>query len=113
MSIADVLFVHLKNDPLFDITIPSKTQAYLASGRPILIGVRGDASNLVAKANAGLACEPENPQSIAETVLKFRALSQAQLDTMGQNGKNFYEQELSFTLAAVRLEKIFAAAAKK
>jgi colanic acid biosynthesis glycosyl transferase WcaI len=43
---ADVLLVHLKDDPLFRITIPSKTQAYLAAGKPILMGVRGDAADL-------------------------------------------------------------------
>ena len=44
---ADALLVHLKDDPLFRITIPSKTQAYLAAGKPILMGVRGDAADLV------------------------------------------------------------------
>ena len=33
---ADVLLVHLKRDPLFEITVPSKTQAYMAMGKPTL-----------------------------------------------------------------------------
>jgi colanic acid biosynthesis glycosyl transferase WcaI len=41
-ALADVLLVHLKRDPLFEITIPSKTLAYLACGRPILGVVSGD-----------------------------------------------------------------------
>ena len=40
LKLADVLLVHLKDDPLFRITIPSKIQAYLAAGRPILAGVK-------------------------------------------------------------------------
>jgi colanic acid biosynthesis glycosyl transferase WcaI len=107
LGLADVLFVHLKKDPLYEITIPSKTQAYMAAGRPILIGVPGDATDLVIKANAGLPCEPENPQSIAETVLKFYAMSKTQLDAMGQNGKRFYEQELSFSIGTDKFEKVF------
>lgn len=59
LRLADVLLVHLKNDPLFEITVPSKIQAYLATGKPILIGVKGDAAKLVEDANAGLSCEPE------------------------------------------------------
>lgn len=43
---ADVLLVHLKDDPLFAM-VPSKTQAYMAAGRPIIMGVRGDAAALV------------------------------------------------------------------
>jgi glycosyltransferase involved in cell wall biosynthesis len=113
LSLADVLFVHLKKDPLFEITIPSKTQAYMASGRPILIGVPGDATDLILKANAGLSCEPENPRSIAETVLKFYALPRIELDTMGQNGKKFYDQNLSFEIAVPKFETIFTSVLKK
>ena len=53
LSAADVLLVHLKEDPLFRITIPSKIQAYLAAGKPILSAVPGDASNLVTESQAG------------------------------------------------------------
>jgi glycosyltransferase involved in cell wall biosynthesis len=113
LGLADVLFVHLKKDPLFEITIPSKTQAYMAAGRPILIGVPGDATDLVVKANAGLPCEPENPKSIAETVLKFYALPRTELDAMGQNGKRFYNQDLSFEIAVAEFEKIFVSVLKK
>lgn len=84
-----------------------KAQAYMAAGRPILIGVPGDATDLVVKANAGLPCEPENPQSIAETVLKFYSLPHAQLDAMGQNGKAFYDKHLCFSIAAEKFERIF------
>jgi colanic acid biosynthesis glycosyl transferase WcaI len=113
LSLADVLLVHLKDDPLFRITIPSKTQAYMAAGRPILIGVPGDATDLVLKANAGFACEPENPQSIADAIIKFHGMTPAQLEQMGQNGKIFYNEELSFHIATTNLERIFASVIRK
>ncbi len=113
LHLADVLLVHLKDDPLFRITIPGKTQAYMAAGRPILIGVPGDATDLVIKANAGLPCEPENPKSIAETVFKFYALPRTELDAMGRNGRAFYEKELSLENVAKRYEKIFKSIARK
>jgi colanic acid biosynthesis glycosyl transferase WcaI len=113
LSLADVLFVHLKKDTLFEITIPSKTQAYMAAGRPILIGVPGDATDLVTQANAGLPCEPENPQSIAGAVLKLHAMPRSELDVMGENGKRFYEQQLAFGIATTKFERIFNSAEKK
>ena len=61
---ADALLVHLRDDPLFAITIPSKTQAYLAVGKPILMGVRGDAAALVEAAGAGVAFEPEKADAL-------------------------------------------------
>lgn len=112
LSLADVLLVHLKDDPLFRITIPSKTQAYMASGRPILIGVKGNASDLVTSAKAGLSCEPGNPSSIANSIRKLQAMSRQELDMMGQNGKSFYEKELSFEIGVNKYEKIFESVAR-
>jgi colanic acid biosynthesis glycosyl transferase WcaI len=107
LNLADVLLVHLKDDPLFRITIPSKTQAYMAAGRPILMAVKGDGSELVKRAKAGLTCTPEKPQSVAEAVEKFFIMSHEELELMGSNGKRFYEQELSLHIGAQRFEKIF------
>jgi len=112
LQLADVLLVHLKDDPLFRIAIPSKIQAYMASGQPILIGVRGNAAELVEKAQAGLSCEPDNPASIADAVRKFLTMSKQQRNQMGQNGKNFYQRELAFDIGARRYEKIFEAVSK-
>ena len=107
LSLADVLLVHLKDDPLFGITIPGKTQAYMAAGRPILKGVRGDAAALVEKAGAGLTCTPEDPLDIADAVESFYNMSREELEQMGSNGKRFYEQELALDIGAARFDEIF------
>jgi glycosyltransferase involved in cell wall biosynthesis len=104
---ADVLLVHLQDDPLFKITIPSKTQAYMAAGRPILMALGGDAANLVEKARAGLTCLPENAQSIATAVEQFCQMSRHELDDMGNNGKRFYEAELSKAVGVKKFEIVF------
>ena len=107
MNIADVLLVHLKDNELYTKTIPSKTQAYLAIGKPILMGVRGNAADLVTRAKAGLLCQPENPNSIAETSLRLSSMPKEELIQMGKNGRQFYEQELSLEIGVRRFEKIF------
>ncbi|HBN25990.1 MAG TPA: glycosyltransferase WbuB [Desulfobacteraceae bacterium] len=111
LNLADLLLVHLKNNPLFRITIPSKTQAYMAAGRPILMGMRGDAAALVEKAGAGLICMPEDPHDIAHVVEKLYKMSREDLDLMGDNGRKFYEQELSLQIGARRFGEIFQAIA--
>jgi len=98
LVLADVLLVHLKDAPLFRITIPSKIQAYMAVGRPILVGVRGDAAALVVNAKAGFSCLPENAESIADGVRKFLRISRQELDAMGENGRVFYQQELALAV---------------
>lgn len=113
LRIADVLLVHLRDDPLFRITIPGKTQAYMAAGRPVLIGVPGDAADLVLRADAGLACEPENPVDIARAVLQLSKMPKTALEQMGRNGNQFYESQLSFSIAVDKFEEVFEEAVRK
>jgi glycosyltransferase involved in cell wall biosynthesis len=104
---ADVLLVHLRDDPLFAITIPSKTQAYLVCGRPILIGVRGDAAELVRRADAGFACEPGNPASLAAAVRFLSGLSTEERCRLGENGRRFYVAQLSLDKGVAAFERLF------
>jgi glycosyltransferase involved in cell wall biosynthesis len=107
LNSADVLLVHLKKDPLFDISIPSKTQAYMAAGKPILMGVEGAAADLIQKAGCGLSCTPENPSSIARTVEIFYKMSKTDLRKMGIAGKKFYSNELSLRAGVQKFEELF------
>lgn len=107
LNAADVLLVHLKRDPLFEITIPSKIQAYMSVGRPILVAVPGDASDLVTRAGAGLSCPSEDAGRLAETVLQFVSMSREERETMGRKGKDFYIKNLSMEVGVGHFEKIF------
>src|SRR5580698_9470460 len=92
---ADALLVHLKDDPLFHITIPSKVQAYLAAGRPILLAVSGDAADLILRSGAGIVCRPGDPQSIADAVKQLAETDPERLAAMGRAGEEFYAREMS------------------
>jgi colanic acid biosynthesis glycosyl transferase WcaI len=89
-ALADVLLVHLKDDPLFEITIPSKTIAYLACGRPILSAVAGDAADVVRDAGAGLICPPEDPAALAAAVRQFYGMPVEQREAMGAAGRRAF-----------------------
>lgn len=106
-ALADVLLVHLKSNPLYDIWIPSKLQAYMHIGKPIIVGVRGDAAELVNQANCGVTCEPSNPESIAQSVIKLYSLPQAELNRMGSNAKQYYKEQLSLESGVAKFDKIF------
>ncbi|WP_411701479.1 sugar transferase [Conyzicola sp.] len=102
LTLSDVLLVHLRKDPLFEITIPSKTQAYLMAGRPILMGVGGDAARMVANAGAGLAFESENPEALAAAIRRLHALSPEERRSMGESGSRYYRKKLALKVGAAR-----------
>jgi colanic acid biosynthesis glycosyl transferase WcaI len=104
---ADALLVHLKDDELFKITIPSKTQAYLQVGRPIIMAVGGDADNMIAEAKAGISCRPENPEAIADAAIRLSQLPLAELEVMGRNGREYYEKYLSMEHGVANFIRVF------
>ena len=107
LTAADVLLVHLKDDPLFEITLPSKTQAYMSVGKPVLMGVKGDAAALIVQASAGQLAVPEDDASIADAVLKMAQLPPSDLVEMGKRGAAFYAEQLSLKIGSERFLALF------
>ncbi len=104
---SDALLVHLNENELFKITIPSRTQAYLAVGKPIIMGVSGDSSDLIEQSNAGFVCEPNNPQSLANAIISLISLSPEQLKEKGKVAKEFYYNNLSLSKGVLKFLDIF------
>lgn len=109
LSKADVLLVHLKKDPLFSITIPSKTQAYMAIGKPILMGVEGDAAEMINVAKCGLAFEPENAEALANVVTMLSLQCKEELNVLGKNANQYYKDNLSLSSGVNQFARIFEA----
>jgi glycosyltransferase involved in cell wall biosynthesis len=108
---AAALLVHLRDDPLFAITIPGKTQAYLAIGKPILMGVRGDAADLVRAAGAGIVFAPGQAVALAQAVDTLLAMPEAARQRMGGAGRAYYEAHLSLAVGVQAFEEEFLRAA--
>lgn len=107
LSLADVLLVHLKKDPLFEITIPSKVQAYMAVGKPLLAAISGDAADIVKAAQCGIACESEDVEALINSIEWFYSRPKEQLLRMGENGKQYYYENFSMQVGVERFEKLF------
>jgi colanic acid biosynthesis glycosyl transferase WcaI len=108
---ADALLVHLRDDPLFAITIPSKTQAYLVVGKPILMGVRGDAAAVIEDAGAGITFAPQDVDALVNAVLRLRALPVEARQAMGRAASSYYKDRMSFEAGVTAMEETLRAAA--
>lgn len=92
MRQASALLVTLADQPIFAATIPSKVQAYMAVGRPILACMNGEGAKLVSEASAGLAVPAEDAAALAEAVLRLYRMPAEDRVTMGQNGRAYYKE---------------------
>ena len=107
LAAADALLVHLTRDPLFEITIPSKTQAYLAAGRPIIMGVSGDAADLVTRSGGGVLALSENAESIAQSIELLVSMPDDQLKRMSEKNRDFYSANLSMDRGVAAFADLF------
>jgi colanic acid biosynthesis glycosyl transferase WcaI len=90
-SKADALFVSLLDEKIFLSTIPSKVQAYLASGKPILASLGGAGADVVYSSGAGLISMPGNSSMLAEKIKQFLLMPDLELEEMGLRGKRYYQ----------------------
>jgi colanic acid biosynthesis glycosyl transferase WcaI len=100
---ASTLLLHLKKDPLYEITIPSKLGAYLNSGKPILCGVSGETAELVVDSGAGLCFEPSNHIDLITKTIRIFELSPKEQLKMGNNGRDFYRENFSFMIGSEKI----------
>jgi colanic acid biosynthesis glycosyl transferase WcaI len=107
LACADALLLHLKNEPAYAITIPSKTYSYLAAGRPILAAASGDVADLVQQFEAGLVCAPENAPALANAIRQLRALSPVERQAMGERGRQAFLSYFTRPVLVQKYERLF------
>ncbi|BFU42435.1 glycosyltransferase family 4 protein [Krasilnikovia sp. MM14-A1004] len=112
MAGADMQLVALADQPLFDITIPSKIQSIMACGQPILFSGSGDAATIVRESGAGLTCEPGDPAALAETIRTAYRIPQDDRNRMGDRGHRYYHEHLSEARNAQTLADLLVSAAR-
>ncbi|WBB52104.1 glycosyltransferase family 4 protein [Verrucosispora sp. WMMD573] len=113
MAAADIQLVCLADEPLFQITMPSKVQTILACGQPVLSCAPGEVARATHEAGAGFTTAPGDPEGLAQTIRLAHATPRAQLRAMGRAGLDHYRLLMSEAANAQVLAELLAAAAAK
>jgi glycosyltransferase involved in cell wall biosynthesis len=77
---SDASLIHLRNDQLFETVMPSKMFELMAMNVPIIMGVKGEARDIIVEAKAGEIMEPENEQDLLNAIFRIE-----------KNGRNYYK----------------------
>lgn len=102
---SDVLFLHLIKDPIYECIIPSKLQAYVEVGKPILGGLEGEARSLITENTLGEVFEPENLLDFQKATLRISSLEINHISEIKQRSVNLYAEKFSRKAGVNRLEK--------
>ena len=94
ISASNLCLVLLKKTDVFKTVIPTKMLEYMSCARPVILGVEGQARQILEDAGAGLAIEPENAAAIAAAIIQLdhnRELAK----TLGEQGRSYILQNFS------------------
>jgi len=105
-ALADALLVTLRKEPIFALTIPSKVQSYLASGKPVIASLDGEGARVVQEAGAGLTGPAGDPEALADNVLAMYHLSKSPRRAMGLRGRGYFEKHFEREMLLDRLEAL-------
>ena len=92
---SSVLLVTLADTEIFRQTIPSKVQAYLAAGRPIVASLSGAGADLIRDAKAGIAVPSGNTEALAQAILSLYRMPVTERDELGANGRKYFQIHFS------------------
>lgn len=110
-AISDVTIVHLRDTPLFRTVIPSKLFEAMAMGVPTILGVEGEAREVLEAARCGIAVPPDDAEALARALMAL-ARDPARRETMAANGRR---AALTFdrTALAARMLQILKAVVRE
>lgn len=90
-SKADAFVITMLDNEIVNSTLPAKLQSYMASKKPIVGAVSGEAKKIIEDADCGVCCESLDYKNLAE-IIKRLTLNTNNLKKMGENGYNYYKK---------------------
>ena len=111
INAADLCLVTLRDIPLFDGAIPTKLIDYMACGRPVVCGVRGEARRIVEAAQAGVVFAPNDHAQLAGLVVELFD-DEVRMAEMGRAANQYVRDRFPAEKMRYQAEKVLLEAAQ-
>ncbi len=94
LSAADAAVIPLKDIKLFEKALPSKMFEMMAMGVPVILGVKGEAAEVITAAGCGININPEDENSMEKAILELYN-SKELCARFGKNGREYAQNHFS------------------
>jgi colanic acid biosynthesis glycosyl transferase WcaI len=88
INISDICMVLLRNSEIFKTVLPTKMLEFMSCGKPVILGVDGQAREIMEKANAGIFITPESVDELTDAIIKLKENAKLR-EKLGRNGREF------------------------
>ncbi len=110
LASSQALLIHLKPCDLFTSVIPSKMFETMAMERPIILGVAGEAREIVTASGSGINMDPGNADQLVEAVCRLADDSEFTASLASQ-GRSFVSKHYTRDVLADRFLEVMRAVA--
>ena len=104
---SDACLVLLKKADTFKTVIPTKMLEFMSCGRAIILGVEGQAKELLDKADAGIAIEPENADELAKEIVRLYNAPDLR-ESLGRSGNAYVVANASRKQTALKYAEVIS-----
>jgi colanic acid biosynthesis glycosyl transferase WcaI len=94
ISASDVCLVLLRQSEVFETVIPTKMLEFMSCARPVILGVRGQAQQIIESANAGVCIQPCDSVALCDAIIQLQQ-NRALREKLGHNGREYIVRNLS------------------
>ncbi|MCS3826470.1 glycosyltransferase involved in cell wall biosynthesis [Salinibacter ruber] len=102
MAASDALLVPLEDHEIYRQFIPSKLFDSMASGRPVLLSVDGEARSILEEAEGGLYYPAEDGEALAERI-EWLVEHPEEGEKMGERGRAYAQENCTRTVQARKM----------
>jgi colanic acid biosynthesis glycosyl transferase WcaI len=110
ISASDACLVLLKKTDVFKTVIPTKLLEFMSCARPVILGVDGQARQIVEESGGGIVIEPENSEALVCAIQRLAADRSSGID-LGKKGREYITKNLSRRETADKYLKILGSVA--
>ena len=107
IAASDACLVLLRKADLFTTVIPTKMLEFMACGRPVILGVAGQAREIMDDAHAGIFVEPESVSGLVNAIQVLVA-DPALCSKLGTHGREYILKNFSRKQKALHYIKILS-----
>lgn len=105
-SCADALLVSLQSNEVFSKTIPGKLQAYLATGKPVIGMIDGEAAHIINESGCGLVGASDDEDALINNINQLVGVSLETRLEMGKAGVEYYKHHFESKKIFDKLENL-------
>ncbi|WP_313597194.1 glycosyltransferase family 4 protein [Psychrobacter sanguinis] len=106
LNLFNACYIGWKDMPMYKLGIAAnKIPEYMFSAKPVIHSFSGK-GDFISQARAGLTVKAEDPEAIAASILELYSTSEIEQKAMGERGKDFVINNLTYNKIARKLEEV-------